>query len=411
MSPHLTPKARLDALLALVNSAAQEAIAVYEKTGDVPSPETAHALDNSRGSLGLRNARSYVQYEPACLNVVIRSNIAGILAWHPEGSPIADIAKQAGIQSDKLGRILSFLATKHCFKEVSQGVFANNRLSSQLIPGTPVADVCLLVAGSSMKGADSLYAWLTDSAYGLSEGPAPSPFIYAIKEEGRTDLFDWLKHNPEWNTVFASGMIGMGEVSGDADMLVQTYPFADLGDNATFCDIGGGLGHMCMEVVKVHPNIHATLQDQPAVVEQSKQHCESEFPLAIQCNRMSFEPIDFFKEAPIKDQDIYYLRHVVHDWSDSDAVVILKNIRTAMKPESRVLIRQYHSIVKAPEPLLANYGAGNIFPYYQDMNMMNYMNSKERSLDEFKALGAAAGLEFVKEWDFAVNGMVEFRIA
>ena len=56
MSAHLTPKARLDALLALINSAAQEAIAVYEKTGDVPSPETAHALDNSRGSLGLRNA-------------------------------------------------------------------------------------------------------------------------------------------------------------------------------------------------------------------------------------------------------------------------------------------------------------------------------------------------------------------
>ncbi|KAF7986406.1 hypothetical protein HWV62_31129 [Athelia sp. TMB] len=384
MSAHMTPKARLDALLALVNSAAQEAIAVYEKTGDVPSPETVHALDNSRGSLGLRNAVRIL--EGACEQL---SNIAGILAWHPEGSPIADIAKQAGIQSDKLGRILSFLATKHCFKEVSQGVFANNRLSSQLIPGTPVADVCLLVAGSSMKGADSLYAWLTDSAYGLSEGPAPSPFIYAIKEEGRTDLFDWLKHNPEWNTVFASGMIGMGEVSGDADMLVQTYPFADLGDNATFCDIGGGLGHMCMEVVKVHPNIHATLQDQPAVVEQSKQ-----------------------------------LRHVVHDWSDSDAVVILKNIRTAMKPESRVLIHEFilwsniqqgslqpRDSSQAPEPLLANYGAGNIFPYYQDMNMMNYMNSKERSLDEFKALGAAAGLEFVKEWDFAVNGMVEFRIA
>lgn len=56
MSICLTPKARLEALLALVNSAAQDAIAEYEKTGDVPSTETAHALDNTVSSLGLRKA-------------------------------------------------------------------------------------------------------------------------------------------------------------------------------------------------------------------------------------------------------------------------------------------------------------------------------------------------------------------
>lgn len=51
------------------------------------------------------------------MNVVIKANVAGILAGHPEGLPIADIANQAGILSEKLGRILSFLATKHCFRE------------------------------------------------------------------------------------------------------------------------------------------------------------------------------------------------------------------------------------------------------------------------------------------------------
>lgn len=35
--------------------------------------------------------------------------------------------------------------------------------------------------------------------------------------------------------IFASGMIGLTEISGDAEMLVQIYPF---GEKATFCDIG-----------------------------------------------------------------------------------------------------------------------------------------------------------------------------
>jgi hypothetical protein len=49
------PRAKLEALLALLNSAAQEAIAEYEKTGDVPLTESAHPLDFEPPSLTLRN--------------------------------------------------------------------------------------------------------------------------------------------------------------------------------------------------------------------------------------------------------------------------------------------------------------------------------------------------------------------
>lgn len=49
------PRAKLEALLALLNSAAQAAIAEYEKTGDVPSTESAHPLDFEPPSLALRN--------------------------------------------------------------------------------------------------------------------------------------------------------------------------------------------------------------------------------------------------------------------------------------------------------------------------------------------------------------------
>lgn len=52
----LTPRAQLDALVVLINSAAQEAIAEYERTGDVPSTESMHPRDDATATLGLRKA-------------------------------------------------------------------------------------------------------------------------------------------------------------------------------------------------------------------------------------------------------------------------------------------------------------------------------------------------------------------
>jgi len=43
--------------------------------------------------------------------------------------------------------------------------------------------------------------------------------------------------------------------------------------------------------------------------------------------------------------------------------------------------------------------------------MLCMLNAGQRTLDEFKTLGAQAGLEFVRVWEFAVNGLVEFKLA
>ena len=43
--------------------------------------------------------------------------------------------------------------------------------------------------------------------------------------------------------------------------------------------------------------------------------------------------------------------------------------------------------IMAPVPLLSNYGVGKIIQYYQDMNMLCSLNSKERTLQEFIDLG------------------------
>jgi len=41
---------------------------------------------------------------------------------------------------------------------------------------------------------------------------------------------------------------------------------------------------------------------------------------------------------------------------------------------------------------------------------MAMLNSQERRLPDFIQLGEAAGLEFVKLWDFGETGLVEYRL-
>jgi len=61
------------------------------------------------------------------------------------------------------------------------------------------------------------------------------------------------------------------------------------------------------------------------------------------------------------------MRYIVHDWPDKEAKLILKNVRDAMSPDSRLLICDRiivptyrpktfeDSIELAPAPLLANW--------------------------------------------------------
>ena len=72
---------------------------------------------------------------------------------------IAEIAKKTGVDEDKLGRILRLLASTHVFREgnffaplgppcddnyafsVKRNIFANNRLSIQLLATNPLTSL------------------------------------------------------------------------------------------------------------------------------------------------------------------------------------------------------------------------------------------------------------------------------
>ena len=82
---------------------------------------------------------------------------------------------------------------------------------------------------------------------------------------------------------------------------------------------------------------------------------------------------DFFQPQPVKGAAVYFCRFVIQDWPDAECIKILKRIREAASPSSRLILFEvgipyacadpttYAGEVErrsAPYPLIPNLGKG-----------------------------------------------------
>jgi hypothetical protein len=92
----------------------------------------------------------------------------------------------------------------------------------------------------------------------------------------------------------------------------------------------------------------------------------------------SFTVHDFFTEQPVKGADVYFLRDVLHNWTDEEAIRILSLTRAAATSSSRLVIFDpivtptCHDPTRSSEehhpPLLGNMGiAGSGFTTILDV--------------------------------------------
>ncbi|KAF6754137.1 S-adenosyl-L-methionine-dependent methyltransferase [Ephemerocybe angulata] len=366
---------------------------------------------------------------PHCLNVVTTFKIADILEERPEGMHVKDLGARVGIDPEKLGRILRLLATRHVFREVTDDVFANNRLSVQLLSTNPISSLGLHFTEEAFGSASFLTQTLADPEWGTSRDPRKTAFNKYTKYEG--SLFEYFEGGTPLGAAmgqrFGVAMVGWGTAI-EAGNVVYEYPWDKLPHGASVCDVGAGIGSITLQLAKAHPHLKLKLQDLPERVVQARDEVwPKQCPEAIAEDRIEFEAIDFFTESPIAGCDVYYLKNIIHNWLDGPSIKILSGIRKVMGPNSRVLIHEYilqHATPssakiepsslrhkQAPAELLSNYGAGRIRQYNLDLVMMSLLNAQERTLEDFVELGEASGLEFVKLWDFGEMSAVEFKLA
>lgn len=86
------------------------------------------------------------------------------------------------------------------------------------------------------------------------------------------------------------------------------YPWKDLGNNASVCDVGCGIGTVSIALAKAHPNLQFILQDLPRRLEQAKHEVWPEkFPDALAKSRVQFVPLNFVTDVPASGCDVYYV--------------------------------------------------------------------------------------------------------
>lgn len=164
---------------------------------------------------------------------------------------------------------------------------------------------------------------------------------------------------------------------------VDSYPvekevgsFSPASDSALLVDIGGGFGQQSAIFKNKFPNLKGRV-----IVEDIPETLDNAPPV----EGIEFKIQDFFKTQEVKGAKFYYLRHILHDWTDEDCIKILKAIVPVMGPESRIVIDE----IVLPNSNVPWQAA------YMDLTMMSALGGVERTKAEFEKLLAGAGLRMV----------------
>lgn len=132
-----------------------------------------------------------------------------------------------------------------------------------------------------------------------------------------------------------------------------------------------------------YPKLRLVVQDLPEPISNARSRI-SELSGEIS-TRIDCIEYDFFTPQPVQGADVYLLRTILHDWSDADAIRILRGIVQAMGPSSRLLIM---------DMVLPNVGLGprtfEAALRQKDLTMIQTFNAKEREVDEWRDLLARA---------------------
>ncbi|WP_327585493.1 methyltransferase [Nonomuraea sp. NBC_00507] len=141
-------------------------------------------------------------------------------------------------------------------------------------------------------------------------------------------FYDYLDRDPALRTLFDEYMIARTRPC--IGTMAQSYDFSRF---HTLVDVGGGRGHLLAAVLAGHPRLKGVLLDLDHVVPGAA-HALGERGVADRCRLVAG---DFFEGVP-PGADAYLLANVLHNWSDEDAVRILRNVRSAMSPGGTLFV-------------------------------------------------------------------------
>jgi len=279
---------------------------------------------------------------------------------HLSSGPLSvdDLASRAKTHAPSLFRLLRWLETVGVFKQVSSGVFANTADSEFLRKEAP-GPLWTFLRTSFVCGFYRAFECLPDS---IRSGRVAFELAHGCT------LWEYLGRDPERAALFHQQIEQIAMLEGVTSAVTAAYDWSRF---AVIADIGGGIGAQLVDILNSHASSRGILFDQPDVVARAIAH-----------DRMERVSGSFFESVPA-GADAYILRNVIHDWLDRDAGAILRVIRAAAKPSSRVIL------IERIIPETSAFDPGKL----SDLLMLAVAGGQERTAAEYQQLLENTGLE------------------
>lgn len=244
-----------------------------------------------------------------------------------------------------LERVLKHAISFGLFSQPAPGLVAHNSASAELVKDSDLEAwvyLCACVAypaGAAIPKALDKYgasSEANEAAYGISIGRKVAQFERFREPDGHRDF-----------ELFAKAMKGVAKGGAyDARLVVESnFPWASLGESLVV-DVGGGPGHVSIALARAFPKLTFEVQDLPETVEVGKTSCPEDLKSRITYNAHNFFEPQPQHSTPEDRSIVYFLRFILHDWSDKYAQQVLAPLAKTMRPQDRLVLNE--AIV--PEP-------------------------------------------------------------
>ncbi|WP_031158890.1 methyltransferase [Streptosporangium roseum] len=290
-------------------------------------------------------------------------------ADHLKDGPLSveELALRCGADPAALGRVLRQLAAMGIVATAAAGTYQLTEAGATLRGDVP----------DSLRSAVRMIAeegfWYGMGTVAQTVRTGRSAFV-----ERHGPLYGYLGDNPEAGRLFDDYMVARALPFAEA--VASRYDFSGV---RTLVDVAGGKGHILAAVLKAHSNVRGVLFDLEQVVPGAREFF-AEAGLEDRCKCVSG---DFFAAVPA-GADAYMLGSVIHNWSDEDAVRILRNIRDVIADDGRVLLVEF----VVPDDDSAHISKD------VDMRMLAlFGEGMERSASEYGELLAKAGFRLSRQ--------------
>ncbi|KAH9465583.1 hypothetical protein Pst134EA_013465 [Puccinia striiformis f. sp. tritici] len=292
----------------------------------------------------------------SAIRVAVEGHIPEIL--RPAGTTgmdIQEISKKCDANPNRLERVMRLLVSHHIFTSPKKRWFANNRHSLALDTGKSAEELPRELNSEKYMGPNTLPALITHSTDEMFKSSShltecilepsssrsffgdQSPFSHAFETGMDFRTFLQLSYDQEVRLRrFITATECLSHI-GASDQGLSGYNWGTIG-NGLLVDIGGGVGHVALNLARAYPRLRIVVQDRAEVIVHAEAFWQKKFPQAVVSKRVLLEAHNLFDVQNRKGVRVFFVRFVIREWNDETAVKILKNLSEASSSSTKLIL-------------------------------------------------------------------------